>query len=97
MAKKKDIVGLTKTAITKGDRRIWKLREMVSNLQTWSEYLNQSALRFGEELERFNSDLIFLSPVEKLAHNQVKDSLLLMKKESALLKNRSRRLHGQRP
>lgn len=77
-----------------GSKKTWKLHQTLNELQTWSAYLQQSADRFGEELEQFKST--FLSPTEQKVFKEVMAALLLMKKESTLLKNRSTRLRGPR-
>jgi len=79
-----------------GSKRSWKLHQTVNELQTWSAYLQQSAERFLEEFTAYNSHSTFVTTPEKKAYQAVMDALLLLKKESSLMKGRSRRLHGPR-
>jgi hypothetical protein len=79
-----------------GSKKSWKLHQTVDELQKWSSYLQQSAERFIEELGGHNSRLTFLSPSEQKAFKETMDGLLVLKKESSLLKTRSRRLRGKR-
>lgn len=79
-----------------GTKKTWKLHQTVDELQKWSMYLQLSAERFIEEFGGYNSRLTFVSPPEQKAFKEVMDSLLILKKESTLMKTRSRRLHGPR-
>jgi hypothetical protein len=79
-----------------GTKKTWKLHQTVDELQKWSVYLQLSAERFIEEFGGYNSRSTFSSPHEQKAYKEVMDTLLLLKKESTLMKTRSRRLHGPR-
>jgi tRNA(Leu) C34 or U34 (ribose-2'-O)-methylase TrmL len=79
-----------------GSKRTWKLHQTVDELQKWSVYLHQSTERFLEEFTGYNSRSIFVTTPEKKAYQDVMNALLLLKKESSLMKSRSRRLHGPR-
>ena len=97
MAKKKEEpTEVLKEIIRTPDRKSWKLHKSVDELQTWSAYLQQSTERFIEEFTEYSSRSIFVTTYEAKAFQETMDCLLLLKKESALLKNRSRRLHGQK-
>jgi hypothetical protein len=94
--KAKDVVKDTAAVLTKDARKTWKLHQTVDELQTWSAYLQQSAERFLEEFTKYSSRSIFVTTYEAKAFQETMDGLLLLKKESSLLKSRSRRLHGPR-
>lgn len=79
-----------------GSKKTWKLHQTVDELQTWSVYLQQSAERFLEEFTKYSSRSTFTSEFEAKAFRETMDGLRRLKKESTLLKNRSRKLHGPR-
>jgi hypothetical protein len=79
-----------------GSKRTWKLHQTVDELQKWSAYLQQSAEKFIEEFTEYNARSVFVTSAEEQAFQETIASLDRLKKESALLKNRSRKLHGQR-
>jgi len=97
MAKKKEAPAeVLKEVVRTQDRKSWKLHQTVDELQTWSAYLQQSAERFLEEFTKYSSRSIFVTTYEAKAFQETMDGLLLLKKESSLLKSRSRKLHGPR-
>ena len=79
-----------------GRKKAWKFHQTVDELQEWSAYLQQSAERFIEEFTKYNSNLTFVTEFEARAFRETMDGLALLKKESGLLKSRSRKLHGRR-
>ena len=79
-----------------GKKKSWKLHQTVDELQTWSAYLQQSAERFLEEFTAYNSRLTFVTDPEVKAFKETMEALQLLKKESSLLKNRARKLHGRK-
>ena len=97
MAKKKEAPPeILKEVVRTPDRKSWKLHQSVNELQTWSAYLQQSAERFIEEFTEYSSRSIFVTEYEAKAFRETMDGLALLKKESSLLKSRSRKLHGPR-
>lgn len=79
-----------------GSKKSWKLHQLVDELQKWSAYSQQSAERFEEELLRYGKDHVFVMSSEANAYKDALEALGVLKKESARLKTRSRRLHGPR-
>lgn len=91
-----DDVRVKQLAEKANQKKTWKLHQTVDELQKWSSYLQQSAERFIEELNGHSSRLISLSLSEQKALSETLNGLQLLKKESALLKTRSRRLRPPR-
>jgi hypothetical protein len=79
-----------------GTKKTWKLHQTIDEIQTWSAYLQQSAERFAEELAGYNLRSTFVGAQELKAYQEVAAALATLKKESTLLKTKSRRLHGYR-
>lgn len=79
-----------------GTKKTWKLHKTIDELQQWTVYLQLSAERFIEEFAGFNSRSTFAMAHEQKAYKEVMDALQILKKESTLMKTRSRRLHGPR-
>lgn len=77
-----------------GTKKTWKLHQTYEELHKWSAYLQLSAERFIEELEKLSAHRPTTTR-EANAYNEVVAHLQTLKKESAALKTKARRLHGR--
>jgi hypothetical protein len=77
-----------------GTKKAWKLHQLISEIQTWSAYLEQSAETFEAELEQRNTLKVFSTTPEKQVFKEVMQTLRELHTKSRLLRSRARRLHN---
>lgn len=80
---------------TRAEKKSWQAHQLVSELQKWGAYLQQSAGTFHEQLEGFEKRKVYTTAVEQKALQEIKRALLQLEKESALLRSRAHHLRGK--
>ena len=76
------------------ETRIWVFQETIDEINTWTNYLHQSAERFGEVVKKYSPQVT--EPRDKKLLSEMTEALHLLTKNSTLLNSRANRLRRPR-